>query len=219
MIALDLPDEPRWVEAHALARDPASWTRPLGAGLALGNDASRLIVVVGDADPSAVTALAAEVAHPMLIAIERADLAAATGRAATRARIHTLADPAGLPELEGAVVLPDDVSLAHLPPPLADEVAAARAAHPVWAVFLDGEPMAFAYAPWRSARWFDVSVDTLATARQLGLATITAAAMIRHERAAGREPVWGADEGNVASLGLAKRLGFAAVDEIWVAPP
>jgi hypothetical protein len=55
-------------------------------------------------------------------------------------------------------------------------------------------------------------------ARQIGLATIVAAAMIRHERAAGREAVWGADEGNTASLGLAKRLGFVAVDEIWVAP-
>jgi L-amino acid N-acyltransferase YncA len=56
-------------------------------------------------------------------------------------------------------------------------------------------------------------------ARQLGLGTLVAAAMIRDERARGREPVWGADEANIASLRLAKRLGFAPVDEIWVAPP
>jgi len=62
-----------------------------------------------------------------------------------------------------------------------------------------------------------VSVDTLASARQLGLATIVAAAMIDAERAAGREPVWGADEHNLASLALAKRLGFEPVDELWVA--
>jgi hypothetical protein len=31
--------------------------------------------------------------------------------------------------------------------------------------------------------------------------------------------VWGADEENLASLRLARRLGFTAVDELWVAPP
>ena len=86
-------------------------------------------------------------------------------------------------------------------------------------MFVDDEPVSFAYAPWRSARWFDVSVDTLPGARQLGLATIVAAAMIHDERAQGREPVWGADEGNHASLRLAARLGFVAMDEIFVAPP
>jgi hypothetical protein len=42
--------------------------------------------------------------------------------------------------------------------------------------------------------------------------------MIAAERAAGRQAVWGADEGNAASLRLAKRLGFLPVDEVWVAP-
>ena len=45
----------------------------------------------------------------------------------------------------------------------------ARARGPVWAAWLDGAPASFAYAPWRSAAWFDVSVDTLPGARQLGL--------------------------------------------------
>lgn len=219
MIApLDVPDVPRWVEAHAIASDPTSWSRALGAGVAVGNDLARLIVVVGDAEPAAVAALADEVTHPMLFAIERADLARASGRAAARAALHTLRDPADLPDLEGAVVLPDDVSLAHVPPGLADELATARARHPVWCVFLDGVPVSFAYAPWRSARWFDVSVDTLPEARQLGLGRLVAAAMIHGERAQGREPVWGADEGNAGSLRLAHSLGFVKVDELWVAP-
>jgi L-amino acid N-acyltransferase YncA len=76
--------------------------------------------------------------------------------------------------------------------------------------------VSFAYAPWRSARWFDVSVDTLAEARQLGLARIVATAMIEDERAQGRAPVWGVDEGNLASLRLAQGLGFVKVDELWV---
>jgi L-amino acid N-acyltransferase YncA len=66
--------------------------------------------------------------------------------------------------------------------------------------------------------YFDVSVDVIPEARQLGLATIVASAMIQAERANGRHPVWGADEGNAGSLRLARRLGFTPVDELWVAP-
>jgi hypothetical protein len=217
--SLGLPDEPRWVEAHGIAADPAGWQRALGAGFALGHDVARLIVIAGDADPSLVAALAREYpTHAILIAT--AELTAAldsAGRTPQRALIHTLPDPEALPDLEGAIPLPPGASLAHLPRPLADELAAARSR--IWTVYVDGEPAAFAHAPWRSARWFDVSVDTVVTARQLGLGTLVAAALIRDERAHGREPVWAADEGNVASLALARRLGFVAIDEIWVAPP
>jgi predicted GNAT family acetyltransferase len=120
-----------------------------------------------------------------------------------------------VPDLEGAVPLPAD---APLPPALADELAWARTRGTVWTAYVDGEPASFAYAPWHSPTYFDVSVDTLPGARQLGLATLVASAMIRDERTRGRQPVWGADEGNAASLALAKRLGFVPVDEIWVAP-
>ena len=186
--------------------------------MAVGSDAAQLVVVIGDADPAGIAALAREVPrYTMLCAIERADLAAATGRDVVRALLHTLPDPDGLPMLEGAVPLPDGVSLAHLPEPLAEELGAVRGRRTIWSAVLDGVPVAFAYAPWRSAAWFDVSIDTLASARQLGLGRLVAAAMIRDERALGREPVWGADEGNLASQRLAHSLGFVKVDELWVA--
>jgi hypothetical protein len=217
---LQLPDEPRWVEAHGIAGDPTSWRRELGDGFAVGNDTAKL-VVISETTSSGVVELAREYPkHTLLVVTE--ELAAGlrtAGRDVDRAILHTLPDPDGLPDLEGAVPLPDDASLAHLPAALAEELGAARGKHAIWTAYVDGQPVAFAYAPWRSARWFDVSVDTLASARQLGLATIVASAMIRQERAAGREPVWGADEGNTASLRLAKRLGFMAVDELWVAAP
>ena len=161
----------------------------------------------------------------MLFAIEREDIVAAIRRPVDRAILHTLAAPDQLPEHDGAVPLERDVD-GPLDPAgrresdplrLWAELAWARRRGPVWSAWVDGEPVSFAYAPWRSARWFDVSVDTLAGSRQLGLATIVAAAMIRDERSRGREPVWGADEGNLASLRLARRLGFDPVDEIWVA--
>ena len=220
MNAGELPDLPRWVEAHGIASDPESWREPLGAGFALGHDLARLIVVAGDAEPEAVAALSrARAEHTLLFAIEREDVAAAllgTGRTIVRAILHTLDDPSGLPDGDGVAPL-DDVALAHVPPALAGELRWALRHGTVWAAWLDGAPVSFAYAPWRSPRWFDVSVDTLSGARQLGLATIVSAAMIRDERARGREPVWGADEGNAASRRLARRLGFAQVDEIFVA--
>ncbi len=224
---LALPDVPRWIEAHGIAADPASWRRALGDGFAVGSDRARLIVVAGDADAAALAALARERPHhTLLVAIERADLAAATGRRVERALLHTLPERAGEstgprpddggPDA-GAVALPADTPLLHLPPALAEELEAARPDRTIWTVFLDGLPVSFAYAPWRSARWFDVSVDTLPAARQLGLGRMAAAAMIRGEQALGRAPVWGADEGNAASLRLAHALGFVEVDQLWVA--
>jgi hypothetical protein len=176
------------------------------------------VVVAGDADADAVAALARELpSYTMLFAIERADLASASGRGVVRALLHTLPEGSELPELDGATPLPAEASLAHVPEALAAELLSVRAQRTIWTAYLDSVPVSFAYAPWRSARWFDVSIDTLPEARQLGLGRLVAAAMIRDERAQGREPVWGADEGNAASLRLAHSLGFVKVDELWVA--
>jgi hypothetical protein len=147
-------------------------------------------------------------------------VAALRTRGVERAILHELPDPSVLPDVEGAAPLGDaalDQVLGHIPPALAAELAWAKTRGPVWAAWVDGAPVSFAYAPWRSGKWFDVSVDTLTGARQLGLGTIVASAMIRDERAKGREPVWGADEDNAPSLRLAKRLGFVQTDEIFVA--
>lgn len=207
---LDLPDVPRWVEAHGIADDPAHWRRALDGGYALGHDAARLIVLVGEVTPDAACELPPT--HTLLFPIERTELT--TIRPTARAILHTLeGDP---PDYEGATLLPDD---APLPDELAGELAWARTRGPIYACYVDGEPAAFAYAPWKSRTYFDVSVDVIPSARQLGLATIVASAMLHAERAQGREPVWGADEGNTASLRLARRLGFTPVDELWVAPP
>ena len=209
-----LPDVPRWVEAHGIAADPDGWREELGAGFALGHDRARLIVVAGEVEPEDVRRLAG---RPHVILVEREELALATGRAVERAILHSLPDAGTLPDYEGAVPLA--ASHGPLPAALADELAWARERGTIWSAWVDGEPVCFAYAPWRSAGLFEVSVDTLPGARQMGLATVVAAAMIRDERAKGREPVWGANESNAASLRLAKRLGFEPVDEIWVCAP
>ncbi|HUS28846.1 MAG TPA: GNAT family N-acetyltransferase [Kofleriaceae bacterium] len=210
---MTLPDSPRWVEANGIAGDPAHWRAELGrGGYALGHDAAKLIVIVGEPEAKALAALV--VRHPQHVLL--LENPAKAPRPAQRAILHTLPDPDALPDYEGAVPLPVDAAL---PASLEVELTWARTRATIWTAYVDGAPACFAYAPWRSAALFDVSVDTLPSARQLGLATITAAAMIRDERAQGREPVWGADEGNAASLRLAARLGFVATDEIWVCAP
>jgi hypothetical protein len=217
-----VPDLPRWVQARGmlLAGAPAG---PAGAGWVVSDPEASLLAVIGDADPAAVLAQAA--AHPeatLLCAIEDealADALAARGWRLEAATLFTLPDPATLPDDSGAGRLPVDADLSHLPAPLAAELARALGAGGVHSVQVDGAPVSFAYAAWRTARWFDLSVDTLAGFRQLGLGARVAAARIRAERVDGREPVWGAAAGNLASRRLAERLGFSPSDAIRVASP
>jgi hypothetical protein len=217
---IDLPDEPRWVEAHGMANDARSWRTELAGGFAIGHDVAKLIVT--DASPPAVAAIARDYPrHAILVVSDPlAEALREAGRTPVRALLHTLPDLDALPDLEGAIPLPADADLTRVPEPIAAELADARGRGEIWSCYVDGDPVAFAYAPWRSAGLFDVSVDTLVGARQLGLGTIVASTLIRHECANGeRRPVWGADEGNTASLRLARTLGFTLVDRIWVAPP
>lgn len=220
--ALDLaPDVPRWVEARAMLLAGAT-PRPCGAGFLVADASQQLVVALGDVDVKAVDVPSG---FTLLCAIENLALASALGAGdgmiVERALLHTLPDPDVLPDDEGAVAVAPDAPLAldHLPAPLADEVTRAHRAGVMHVAFVDGLPVSFASAPWRTETLFDVSVDTAPGARQLGLATRVAAAMIRAERAAGRSPVWGATESNAASLALARRLGFEAVDALWVCQP
>ena len=43
-MTLELPDIPRWIEAHGIAAAPASWRRTLGGGFAVGSDTARTIL-------------------------------------------------------------------------------------------------------------------------------------------------------------------------------
>jgi hypothetical protein len=222
-VIVELPDIPRWVEAHGIATSDAGWRRDWDGGFALGHDAARLAVIAGEPAVENVRRFGADVPeHVVLVELERERLVRVLeqdGRRVVKAILHTLPSPELLPDLEGGERLPAETSLVHVPPDVGDEIERARRTRDIWAAWVDERPVAFAYTPWRSGSWFDISVDTLGEARQLGLGTVVAVAMIRAERAAGREPVWGADEDNAASLRLAARLGFVATDAIWVAAP
>ena len=83
-----------------------------------------------------------------------------------------------------------------------------RVTVPMAAVWADGRPVAFCYPVWQTETRWDVSIETLAPYRKMGLGARAARTLIRYMRGTGRVPVWGALETNTASRTLAARLGF-----------
>ena len=74
------------------------------------------------------------------------------------------------------------------------------------AIFCDERLVSFAWAPWRSAGWFDLHVETLPEFRRKGLARGVVSAVIDFERTEGRAPVWSAADEVTLAFGAA--LGF-----------
>ncbi|MEO8553209.1 MAG: hypothetical protein ABI678_24720, partial [Kofleriaceae bacterium] len=91
MQPLDLPDIPRWVEAHGIAADPEGWRAPVGGGYAVGHDAAKLIVLAGEVDAADVARFRPGYpGHTFLFV--RDDLRPAFTRC-ERAILHSLPDP------------------------------------------------------------------------------------------------------------------------------
>jgi RimJ/RimL family protein N-acetyltransferase len=63
---------------------------------------------------------------------------------------------------------------------------------------------------------WDVGIDTVAEHRRRGHATAAFRALAAHMAAAGRQPVWGAEDDNAASLRLAAKLGFEPAGHLAV---
>lgn len=111
-------------------------------------------------------------------------------------------------------------SLNHLDPELLEELAAAEDEGVEIAAAFDGElPVAFCYAGAASETLWDVAIDTALPYRRRGFAQAAAYHVIGDQADRGLTPVWGALETNVASIGLARKLGFVEVDRIWVLVP
>lgn len=106
--------------------------------------------------------------------------------------------------------------LAGVPDDLGDEIVGAAQHTAVACAWVDGRAAAFAYAPWCTEQWFDISIDTIEEFRRRGLARACADALIARHAAGGRQPVWGALADNEPSLALARALGFEAVAEVAI---
>lgn len=79
------------------------------------------------------------------------------------------------------------------------------------AAIIDGEIVALAHAPARSANYADLGVTTLPTWRGRGLASAAASLVAARVQAAGQTPVWSTGATTTASLQVAAKLGFVEV--------
>jgi GNAT superfamily N-acetyltransferase len=235
-LARALPDTPRWVDTRGMLLS--------GRAEVFGADALEAGFVVRVL--SGALAAVSVVGRPSELAIHQAvdgttDMTPVIGQLDNAGYIGDAlaASPAPVPgqtwapehaivhRLSGAAVSgpADDVPvrllgaeepLDHLPAGLRFEIGHARVIAPVAVAVADGMPVSFCYPCWTTETLWDVSIDTLDGYRRRGFAAQTARFMIDLMREQGREPVWGAMQSNIASLQLAGRLGFAAVDEIVV---
>jgi hypothetical protein len=225
-----IPDVPRWVEARsmllsgqarALGVADAALPGGLPDGVIVQADAD-LAAVIGQPRASAIQEAAALVDELLAVPENAAWVAQALpGWIAAPAALHVLVEAGRLPAVpSGSVRLlaPGELdAIPDLPAALHDELALAwRDGTPIAAALHDGRPVAFCYAGSITEAWWDVSIDTLAPFRRQGYAARCATYMIRRMAQAGKRPIWGSAASNVASAGLAARLGFVAVDALVV---
>jgi GNAT superfamily N-acetyltransferase len=232
-LALQLPDEPRWLETRALllsgfAELTGGTTIRAGFVARIVHDAISAIAVVGCPPPASIVGATdgTTAMTPIIAQVDNADHVDGALRHAVgpswrgeRAVLHRLMVDGGLPALPSGLdvrlLRPDD-SLDHLPPGLRYEIGEARKMASVGAVIVDGTAASFCYPVWRTETLWDISIDTLEEHRGKALGSRAVRFMIDVMRREGREPVWGALESNSASLRLAAKLGFRPVDAlVW----
>lgn len=216
-----VPDLPEAVEIRALLLDATTDLRGDARGAVLFSPSYALIALIGAPAPALIASAVRDAGEGEGWSVLALRPVTVPGLEWTRAAMMTLVDARMLEravdasrEHVRALTRPE---LARVPASYSAEVSAAFARGVVMCARVDGEPACFAYAVLRTETYFDLSVDTVEAHRDRGLAQLTAAALIRAERAAtGRMPVWGALESNAPSLAVARALGFAAVGELFV---
>jgi GNAT superfamily N-acetyltransferase len=222
-LAAALPDLPRWVETRSLLLS--------GDGLLTIGEADDAGVVmdrrfpsgavVGRGDRSLLQDVLAAVPADFELVVQLEALADA--RAALPAwkvafvTVHAPARPfpGGEGTQAGVVVSapPDGGRLEELPEDIRRYAAEAYAT----AVrVVDGVVVAVCAAGDVTETLWDVGIDTLAAHRRRGHASACVRALAGHMAREGRQPVWAAEEDNVASMRLAAKLGFRPVDRLAV---
>ncbi len=108
-------------------------------------------------------------------------------------------------------------SLSHLQAELRHELADVAAEGKEILAALDGDlPVAFVYIASETETLWDISIDTVETHRRRGFASAAVLTMMRIMTQRSKTAVWGAVHSNIASLNLARKLGFIEVDQLWV---
>jgi RimJ/RimL family protein N-acetyltransferase len=226
-----LPDVPRWVETRSMLLSGRCEVFGLEEGEDLGfvvRDAEDVLIsVVGRPGGDAIErTVAREWEGDVVITLPENGshvAAALPGWRAVSATQHLLGDAPRLPQNpEGMVRWLEESELGMvdgLPPALLSELRLAARSSPIATALDDGRPVSFCYAAAQTESLWDISIDTLEEYRNRGHAARCVAYMVEHMGEKGKQPVWGAEEWNRASLGLAAKLGFVPVDELVVFHP
>jgi hypothetical protein len=212
-----LPDEPQWHAFHAcllrnstriesVGRDAwwiedAGLEMSFGLGAPDGSEFDSLVrssgsVLVPAADRSAwQAALPSWHAHPGTCHTHPAP-GTLSGAANPVARICSPGESIDTQGLPVALV------------PLLIELSSRRL--PMACVEKDGKLQAICFTCFVTPTHWDVSVETLPSARRQGLARQAFLALAADQLAQGRRPIWGCLDSNSASMGMARSLGFEA---------
>ena len=225
-----VPDLPRWVEARGMllsGRGAVVETGLLDPPTVVASAAVMLAVVLRWDQPETLTRALRQVPREFSI-VGPADAEEAVSRALPNrphegATLFELSADAAraLPVPSAARLLrPEEYrQLDNLPPILRGELRDACAYSPIATAFADERPVAFCYSGWETERHWDLSIDTLDPFRRRGLAAAASTCLIHHFAGQGKTAVWGSVDSNSASTGLARKLGFVAVDRLMVLYP
>ncbi len=230
-LARALPDIPRWVETRSMLLSGRCEVFGLeeggDPGFVVRDTEGQPISAVGRPARGAIEeAVAREWDEDVVIAqLENGSYVAETlpGWKAVQATLHLLGDAPRLPRVPAGTVRliePSELdSLDGLPSELCSEFRIAARRSPIAASMADGRPVSFCYEAAQTEGLWDISINTLERFRNRGHAARCVAFMIERMESRGLRPVWGAEEWNRASLGLAARLGFVPVDSLLVFHP
>jgi RimJ/RimL family protein N-acetyltransferase len=226
-LAVSLPDIPRWIETRAMLLFSQceifglEETSQLSA--VVKSDEWELISIIGYPEKRAIIEAIA-MYHDEGIVLAPPESGEYVSEilpewTISPASLHLRDEELPLPSSDKVVRLLapaelDDAS--HLPSDLKEELIDASRHSPISAAFADDCPVSFCYAGSQTEQLWDISIDTLDEHRNKGYAAAAVTYLIKYFNQQGKRPVWGAEEMNVASMRLAAKLGFVAVDRILV---
>lgn len=223
-LADELPDTAEQVETRWLLRRGGSRLFSDGGGAVVVADGLTSAAAVGDPSPQLVhQALAqAPVGTDLIVQAAVGDRLgeALEGWRLEHATVQLLERPADPEPVEAPGVFvtstPGPELLAELPD---EERTYAQAAWALSARRLHGGIVCCCQASTWSETLWDVGIDTWPGHRRRGHASACFRALAAYMAGEGRQPVWAAADGNAASLGMARGLGFVPTGRIAVLTP
>jgi GNAT superfamily N-acetyltransferase len=225
-LAAALPDLPRWVGPRGLLlMEPCEvFLGPegkRGAGYLVMDREGTSAFAVHRPVASMLESLARQRQLPrqILVPLENAGAwrTLLPGWREQSAVLHVHPAPERLPPPRHPVrflTLEDLDRLGHVEEDLLDVLSHALSRGPVAAAFSGELAVSFSHAAHQTETWFDLAIDTLPEFRRRGHGTSAASFLVHALLERGKKPVWGAFDADHASVAMARKYGFRAVERM-----